>query len=356
LLIASRRFSHAWGCSMSDLTAPLVSICIPTYNAATTIRETLSSIVNQTYKNLDIQIVDNASTDDTLRVVSEFYDHRITIHRHATNVGGEGNFNRCIQLATGKYTAIYHADDLYEPEIVQRQVDFLERHIDAGAVFTEANLIDEVGKAFGALKLPKELSSTGFVFKFSQLFKVILHRRNFFVCPSAMVRTQIYQNEVKFWRGDLFKSSADLDVWLRISKIYPVGFLLGPLMSYRISKFQFSSGVRNHTEKWDFHLVTDYYLAQENVQAIINDVDRMHYRWLERTDKVRRAINLFLLNRISEAHRLCDDVISLDALRAAIDTRVGLLTLLAGVYIRTCVAFRLQVAGLKFLKLIKKLS
>lgn len=339
---------------MADVALPLVSICIPTYNAAATIRETLNSIVNQTYKNLHIQIVDNASSDNTLKIVSEFDDHRLTIHRHDTNVGGEGNFNRCIQLATGKYTAIYHADDIYEPEMAQRQVDFLERNTEAGAVFTEANLIDDVGKIIGMLKLPKEFSSSELLYKFEQLFKVILHRRNFFVCPSAMVRTEIYQYEVKFWRGDLFKSSADLDVWLRISKMYPIGFLLEPLMSYRISRFQFSSGVRNQTERGDFYLVTDYYLMQENVQAILRDVDRMHYRWLERTDKVRRAINLFLLNRIDEAHKLCDDAISLDALRAAIDTRVGLLTLLAGVYIRACVALRLQVAGLKLLILIKK--
>jgi glycosyltransferase involved in cell wall biosynthesis len=340
---------------MSDLTAPLVSICIPTYNAAVTIREALSSIVNQTYKNLDIHIVDNASTDDTLKVVSEFNDHRITIHRHNINIGGEGNFNRCMQLGIGKYTAIYHADDLYNTKIVQSQVDFLERYTEAGAVFTEANLINEAGKVFGRLKLPKELLSPEFTYNFPQLFKIILHRHNFFVCPSAMVRTEIYKKEIKLMRGNLFKSSADLDIWLRISLMHPVGFLPSPLMSYRISKFQFSEGLRNQTHRSDFYLVTDYYLAQNENQILLNGVDQMHYRWLKRTDKVRRAINLFSLNRTNEANELCDDAVSLDALRAAIDTRAGLLTLLAGVYIKTCVALRFQVAGLKLLNLIKKL-
>ena len=126
--------------------SPLVCICIPTYNAEKTIRETLVSVVNQRYSNLIILVVDNASTDGTLAVVETFSDPRISIHRNEVNVGGEGNFNRCIQLARGKYTAIYHADDVYEPQMVERQVAFLEANPDAGVVFTAASLIDDNGK------------------------------------------------------------------------------------------------------------------------------------------------------------------------------------------------------------------
>lgn len=106
--------------------SPLACICVPTYNAAGTIRETLESILSQTYSNLVVHISDNASTDDTLKIIESMADHRVAIHRHDVNVGGEGNFNRCIQMAEGKYTAIFHADDIYEPEMVERQVEFLE--------------------------------------------------------------------------------------------------------------------------------------------------------------------------------------------------------------------------------------
>ena len=83
-----------------------VSICIPTYNSATTIGETLNSILSQTYQDLEILVVDNASEDNTVKVAQEFVDPRIRIYENETNLGGEGNFNRCIALAKGEYIAI----------------------------------------------------------------------------------------------------------------------------------------------------------------------------------------------------------------------------------------------------------
>lgn len=330
----------------------MVCICIPTFNAERTIRETLASILSQSYVNLDIHIVDNASTDETLKAVAEFEDSRITIHRNEVNIGGEGNFNRCIQLATGEYTAIYHADDLYEPEIVQCQVNFLEQHSDVGAVFTEANLIDDHGNKFGAIRMPKEISEPTSTYNFEQLFKVILYRRNIFVCPSAMVRTDIYKNEISCWRGDLFRSSADLDVWLRIAKLHLIGFLMEPLVNYRVSKYQFSASVRKQTEKSDFCLVVDHYLKQDENRNLLRDLDLMHYRWLERTDTVRRAINLFLRGSFVEANELCYGTISCDSMRSAIDNRLGALSLLAAIYIKLFIVLRVPTVGCFLLKLV----
>lgn len=330
---------------------PLVCICIPTYNAASTVRETLASILGQTYPNLVVHVSDNASTDDTIKVVESMGDPRVVIHRNETNIGGEGNFNRCIQMAEGKYTAIFHADDLYDPEMVAQQVAFLEAQPEVGAVFTEAALIDDSGKIFGEARLPKELSANDHLYDFITLFKVVLHRWNFFICPSAMVRTDIYRDEIRKYRGDIFKSSADLDVWLRISQKHLVAIFPIALMRYRISKFQFSAGIRNQTDRMDFFLVTDYYLAQQDVQKLLTDLDMMHYRWIERTDRVRRAVNLFMLGRIKESTCLCDGVFSIDAVRAAIDGRRGFLTLVAGCFVRVFSFLGMYSLGRKLLNL-----
>jgi glycosyltransferase involved in cell wall biosynthesis len=341
---------------MSDLTPPLVSICIPTYNAVATIRETLISIVNQTYKNLDIQIVDNASTDDTLRVVSEFDDHRITIHRNDTNVGGEGNFNRCIQLATGKYTAIYHADDIYEPEMVQRQVEFLERHTEAGAVFTEANLIDEVGRHIGAIGWPKGLRLSGPLYNFQTLFKAILKDANFFICPSVMVRTTVYQLEIRTWRGDMFNSGADLDVWLRIAQRHQIGLLAKPLMRYRLSSVQFSARVRAETGKAIIFKILDHYLEQNSVKDLMTEQDWCNYARQERRDRIGRAINLFISDKPQEAWVLCYDIFSWDAIRAAFGSKRGLAILIAGSYVRLLVILRLNSFGKSTLSYMKRVT
>jgi glycosyltransferase involved in cell wall biosynthesis len=310
---------------------PVVSICIPTFNAESTIHETLLSILNQTYNNISINIVDNASDDNTLAIVESFADPRICVHRYNINVGGEGNFNRCIQLGSGKYTAIFHADDIYDPDMVSTQVAFLENNSNAAAVFTEAHKIDENGNIFGTIIFPKELASPEHLYDFPTLFKAVLKHSNIFVCPSAMVRTTIYQNEIKKWRGDIFRSSADLDVWLRISQLHQIGLIPRPLMRYRISKSQFSSQLRQRTHRADLFLVLDYYLAQEHISTHLSLSDRRHFRWLERTDRIVRAVNLYIQGDITQARSLSNDALSLDCMMAALHGFRGLATFLAAV-------------------------
>jgi glycosyltransferase involved in cell wall biosynthesis len=314
--------------------SPLVCICIPTYNAEHTIRETLASILNQSHSNLIVQLVDNASTDRTLEIVEAFDDKRIHIHRNGSNIGAEGNFNRCIQLATGKYTAIYHADDLYEPQMVERQVALLERAQRVGAVFTEATVIDQTGAPIGKLSVPVPSHLENGLYDFPTLFKSILKSSNFLICPSAMVRTEIYLNEIKCWQGDLFGSAADLDVWLRISQTHSIAILHQPLIRYRVSTTQSThSLIRLRTERAEFFRVIDRYLDTPHVRDFLNNEDYMHFRWLERTDRVVRTANLFVLERFDEAAKLISQFNFPDALRAAVSNRRGLVTFFAGLYL-----------------------
>lgn len=114
---------------------------------------------------------------------------------------GEGNFNRCIALAKGKYTAIYHADDIYEPEMVAAQVEFLESHPQASAVFTEAALIDQSDNFIGEIHQPASLAAGRPLHDFPEVFKAVLEHSNFLICPSVMALTSVYQNDIRAWRG-----------------------------------------------------------------------------------------------------------------------------------------------------------
>lgn len=343
-----------WGWWMSDQ-VPLVCICVPTYNAAITIRETLHSILSQTYKNLVIHISDNSSTDTTLKIVESMDDPRLRIHRQQKNIGAEGNFENCIRLGEGKYTAIFHADDIYEPEMVAKEVAFLEKNPDAGAVFTEAYLINETGNGIGEIRFPKDIASTNGLYDFATMFKAVLRHSNFFVCPSFMVRTQVYQQEIKVWRGDLFGSGADLDVWLRILQNHPIGHLPERLMRYRISKQQFSAQVRLETEQGIFFKIIEYYFEKNPVKLMLNSNDLLNYKWLERRDRVGRALNLLLMDRHQEILPLLMDIYSWDALRAASKTKRGLLTLLVGIYLRLLIGTGLSKHGKAWLLYIKQL-
>lgn len=324
---------------MSSLT-PVVCICLPTYNAEKTIAATMRSVLGQTYQNILVHVVDNSSSDNTLSIVEGFADERITLFRNSVNAGGEGNFNRCIALAKGKYTAIYHADDIYEPEMVAAQVAFLEQYPQAGAVFTEALLIDEHDLPIGAIRQPKNLAAGGPLHYFPEVFKAILEHSNFLICPSVLALTSVYQDHIKSWRGELFGSSADLDVWLRILQRGPVGILPQAAMHYRISRSQGSENVRVDTNRAAFFKVIDHYLAKPDVRGLLIAADLINYQRLERRDQVMRAINALLQDRPEQAATLCPDIFSMSALKAAWQTRRGLGVLALGLYLKMMLSLR----------------
>lgn len=114
-----------------------VSILIPVYNREILIEETVQSALNQTYKNIEIIIVDNKSTDNTWEVLQKLasQDDRIKIFQNETNIGPVRNWKRCIDEASGEYGKILWSDDLIAPEFLEKTVPYLASD-NVGFVFT----------------------------------------------------------------------------------------------------------------------------------------------------------------------------------------------------------------------------
>ncbi len=334
---------------------PLVCVCIPTYNSEGTIRETLESILNQTYSNLVVHISDNASTDSTIKIVNSIVDQRIHIHQNDVNVGGEGNFTRCIKLSTGKYTVIFHADDIYECDMVAKQVDFLEKTPEVSAVFTEALTFDSKGSKSNVIGRPPGDAKKVTRFNFVELLKSTLLHSNFLVCPSVMVRSEIYIEKIQEWGDRSFRSSSDVDMWFQLAKIKPIAVIGEQLMRYRISSNQFSEKIRNRTERADFFLVLDHYLAQPEVCRFLSSQDLRHYEWLDRHDRVARSLNLFVQGRFAEVHGLLTNLICMDSIYAATVSRRGLVTLASGLLLRFLLLVGATRIGIKIIFSIKKI-
>jgi|SaaInlStandDraft_2_1057019.scaffolds.fasta_scaffold09366_5 glycosyltransferase involved in cell wall biosynthesis len=242
---------------------PLVSICIPHFNNKNTISQTLDSLLSQTYQNIVIKVFDNVSDDGSWEIVKEYAEKysNIRAFQNSENIGGEANFTECIQGLEGKYGAIYHADDLYHPLIVETQVKYLLEN-DISAVFVRANIIDDRSENIGEQFFPNEIKENDYYqLDFEKLFSLILKYDNFLITPSVMARVDLYQQQVKSWNGKEFKTSADLDVWLRFSLIKDVGIITKKLISYRLSKSSYSYRVKfTRILPRDMFLVTDYYL------------------------------------------------------------------------------------------------
>lgn len=335
---------------------PIVCICIPTFNSEKTIQETLQSLQRQTYSDFIIKVVDNASTDQTLALVKALDDPRIDIFDSHTNIGAEANFERCIALSEGPYVAIYHADDVYAPDMVERQIAYLENNADVAAVFTNAILINEKGHVIGWHGLQKRFFPSDHKFTFPTIFSLILRYSNFFICPTAMVRGDVYRNDVRQWRGDLYRTSADLDVWFRILLKHPICILPDRLIRYRISQQQESTKLRLRLERSDLFLVLDSYLSNPRVNTFLSKKDQRAFRRLERTDRVVRAVNLCLSNKGSEAKPLVFDIFSLDAIWSALRTFRGFSTFAAGVIVRFILLLNLKSSGIFLLSYLKKLG
>lgn len=297
---------------------PLVSICIPVYNSEKTIASTLQSILTQTYQNLEIIIAENASTDHTLAILETFSDSRMKIYKNNKTIMGEKNFSRCIELATGDYIAIFHADDLYMPDMVQKQVNAFQENPSIGAVFTWANYINEVGGVIGEHKLPVEVKNKT-IFDFSEILISILRNGNFLMCPSAMVRSEIYKELAPF-KDDPFGSSADLDMWLRILEKHTIAILNENLMSYRISKTQ---GCRLYnylrTKEADFFKVMDFHLSKKNDDLKIPKSALNRYELQRTVDNITRSVNLILKSQPQEAKKLLAQSLSSRVFMATID-------------------------------------
>lgn len=125
----------------------LVSIIVPTYNTEKFIKLTIQSVQNQTYKNWEMILVDDASTDETIKIISELAkaDNRIKLFQLPNNSGNGFARNVALKKATGKYIAYLDADDLWFPMKLEKQIQFLKAN-KLPFTFSFYDCIDEEGK------------------------------------------------------------------------------------------------------------------------------------------------------------------------------------------------------------------
>lgn len=139
----------------------LVSIIMPSYNTASYIEESIRSVLNQTYGNWELIVVDDCSTDNTDEVVSNIYDLRIRLLKNEHNSGAAISRNRALREAKGQWIAFLDSDDLWNPEKLEKQIAFMKKN---GYVFSYTNYeeIDADGNKTGVrVTGPKKITKTG---------------------------------------------------------------------------------------------------------------------------------------------------------------------------------------------------
>ncbi|RDC54753.1 glycosyltransferase family 2 protein [Pedobacter chinensis] len=143
---------------------PLISIALCTYNGANYLPQQLDSILNQTYKNIELIVVDDGSTDGTKEILEEYANQykEIKLYFNERNIGFNSNFERAISLCSGKFIAISDQDDIWK----KNKLELLHENItDNWLIFSNSSFIDETGKIINGQILDKNFSLDGKDFK-----------------------------------------------------------------------------------------------------------------------------------------------------------------------------------------------
>lgn len=231
----------------------LISICIPTFNSELYLTETIESIINQTYKNIEIIIGDNASTDRTLDLIRQYSnkDPRVSYYQNDTNIGYSKNCNKLISLSKGDYVAIYHSDDVYDHSIIEKQVSILNLDPSLLGVFTSYTCIDENGSNIENVYYPIEPTNYLLSVNLDRYIRIILEKgSSCFCCPTSMIRRKIYLELNGY--DETKKYIEDQDMWARILLNGNLGIINQKLVKYRIHSAQGSSVYLNREigENW----------------------------------------------------------------------------------------------------------
>jgi glycosyltransferase involved in cell wall biosynthesis len=285
---------------------PLVSILVPSYNGARYLREALESLFAQTYRNIEVILLDDASTDETADIAAEFAG-RISYIRQPRNLGIYDNVNDGIARARGELIATYHADDVYLPTIVEAQVAYLEAHPQVGAVFCADIFADAEGREYGRMMLQPEIRGDRPLDYATVLNALLTYKNRFLVCPTAMVRASVHR-EVGNYRQAQYRNTADLEMWLRIARRYPIAVLEAHLMKYR--HFHGNSSQQYHrlrTTPENFFGILDEYLASGD-RALATPAALRNYEAHRSEDRLMAAISCYIKGELAAGQRALAEV------------------------------------------------
>ena len=212
---------------------PKISVIIPVFNAEKYLKSSIDSILNQTEKDIEIIVINDGSTDNSLEILNNLQklDSRIKVISRE-NRGVIESLNEAIKNSSGKYIARMDADDISFKDRLEKQFNYMEKN-NLDLCGTSAITINEKGEEIGKIIRPENKKE---IMKFT-----ILH--NPFIHPSVMFRREIVE---KIGLYKKFKHAEDYEFWTRIVFKYNVANIQEPLLYYRIHENQITKKKNTH--------------------------------------------------------------------------------------------------------------
>lgn len=217
---------------------PLISVIMPVYNESLYIKDAIKSILNQSYQDFELIIIDDASTDNTVDLINQFNDDRIILIQKKNNTGYTDSLNLGIEKCSGRYIARMDGDDICHEDRFKMQFEFLDNNLDYILCGSQFKRID--GQS--SFILPAE----------NDEIKAMLLRGNQFIHPSVMIRKSVLiENNLRYNKER--EPAEDYDLWVRLMPYGKFNNLIKPLVTYRIHAGQISQRSFKIQKEQDFH-------------------------------------------------------------------------------------------------------
>lgn len=221
---------------------PTVSVCIPAYNASKTIGKTIESVLNQTFQDFEIVVVDNASTDDTVETVKSYGDERIRVLVNDQNYGPVANFTKATEPTVGKYVKLLCADDTLKPTCLEKQVAIFEDPSNENVVLVASRrvIIDEEDKVIMAARGLSGMR--GHIESTQALRKIVQSGTNPLGEPGAVLMRGDVVRKCLPWQTNYM---IDVDMWARVLEHGDLYAMEEPLFYFRVIRTSWSHELMN---------------------------------------------------------------------------------------------------------------
>lgn len=232
---------------------PKASIIVPAFNVADTLPQTLESLLNQTFEDFEIIVVDDGSSDETAQITRDFAaDSRVKLIRQS-NRGLAGARNSGIAHARGKYIGFCDADDLWRPQKLAIHIAHLDGAPNVGLSFSGSELIDENGTPNGLAQRPRLRAITAtHVFKRNPIGNgsAAVMRRTALIALAYRPKSETSRDWVF---DETFRQSEDIECWLRLvlTTNWSIQGVPGLLTQYRIATTGLSANIDNQYASWE---------------------------------------------------------------------------------------------------------
>ena len=262
---------------------PKVTVLMPVYNTAGFLKEAIESILTQTYRDFELIIINDGSTDDSQRVIESFNDPRIKVIRNEQNIGIIKSRNKGLLLAQGDFIANMDSDDVSQPTRFEKQVKFLEQHQEVAIVATRLSLVDKEGKIQG--NWPDDVNCTTI-----EAIKRSLPKVNCIGQPTVMMRADVVK-PITYNENFLFNE--DWGLWLTLlAEGHVIAKLDEALLNYRIHESSTTAksnavGVLKKTIKFKRLFFSDRIgkgsfgkIERKILTSLISDLFRVPLTWI----------------------------------------------------------------------------